>query len=155
MGNLIAGSDWSSFESLISTDAQDTFFQQNIIWRKVLTTKDRYGEDNPAAITSDITLKCLLNYNFMRSWPISKTSEAGETDEQSIQILFVKKYLRDLGYLNGDDYLVYDPGMDRFIIDGMIMKPMGDSSVSQAEGGALLISLIVVRQPSTTGGPIR
>lgn len=148
--NLLSGKDWTDFENLISVDAQDTFFQQTIIWRRILTTKDRYGEDNPASISTDIPLKCQLNYNYMRSWPISKTSEAGETDEQSIQIYFVKKYLKDSGYLNASDYFIYDPGYDRFIIDGLEMKPMGDSSVSQSGEGSLLISVIVVRQPSVT-----
>lgn len=155
MSNLISGADWAAFESLISDDVQDTFFQQKIIWRRATTMSDRYGEDNEALITSDIPLLCQLNYNYMRTWPITKTSEAGETDEQSIQIYFTKKYLRDLGYLNSNDYFIYNPGLDRFIIDGLIMKPMGDSSAAQAEDGALLISVIVVRQPPDTGGPLR
>lgn len=149
--DLVGATDWAAFESLISTDAHDTFFQQSIVWKRQRTRLDVYGEDNEAGLYDSITLKCLLNYNYMRTWPITKVTESGETDEQSIQIFFSKKYLRDLGYLNGDDYFIYNSGTDKFIIDGLLMKPMGDSSVSQAEGGALLISVIVVRQPTITG----
>jgi|SRR5882757_4846236 len=149
--NVISDIDWDSFRALHETDVQDTFFQQQIIWKRQRTRVDRFGEDNSSATVDSISLKCLLNYNFMRTWPISKTGEAGETDEQSIQIYFGKKYLRDLGYLDANDYFAYDPGYDRFVIDGMIMKPMGDSSVAQIQTNSLLVSVIVVRQPPATG----
>lgn len=149
--NLVNQADWDAFKNLISVDAQDTFFQQTIIWRRKLTRVDRYAEDNTQAVMQDINLKCVLNYNYMRTWPITKVTEAGETDEQSIQILFTKQHLRDGGYLNADDFFIYDPAADRFIIDGFVMKPMGDSSVSQAQDGSLLISVIVVRQTGVTG----
>lgn len=149
--DLIGQADFDAFEALIGEDAQDTFFTQPIVWRRKITRIDRYSEDNDQGLSEDIILLGLCNYNYMRSWPISRTTETGETDEQSIQLLFTKKHLRDQGYLNNQDYFVYDPGQDFFLIDGLLLKPMGDSSVSAIQDHSLLISIVVVRQSTLTG----
>lgn len=148
--DLIGTQDWADFKSLFNNDVKDTFFNQPIIWRRQKTNVDRYGEDNSIGLTEDIILQCLINYNYLRSWPITKFTEQGETDEQSMQVLFLKDYLDKLGYLNSHNYFTYKPDFDRFILDGLICKPVGDSSVSQIPNGSLIVEVILVRQPTNT-----
>jgi hypothetical protein len=147
----LLANDWDDFKNLISVDGQDTFCKQTIIWRRVTTKVDPFMEDNSQGLHQDITLKCLCNYNYMRSWPVTNFTESGGNDRQSTQVLFTKEYLRGLGYLNADGYFDYNPVLDKFILDGLIMEPAGDSSVSQAGDDPLLQEVILVRQPTTTG----
>ena len=149
--NLISDQDNNDFKALFGMDAADTFAQQTIIWRRQTTNIDRWKEDNNSGITTDVALKCLINYNYMRSWPISNMKEAGETEEQSIQVLFNKAYLQSLGYLDQYGKFDYQADYDRFIVDGTIRKPMGDTSVSQAFDTSLWYVVIMVEQRTPTG----
>lgn len=153
MAKLITPAQWAKYKQAIN-DGLETFAQKEIIWLKYVNQINRFGED-PEIAPVQITLKCLINYNYMRSWPITFTSDSGELDRQSMQVLFSLQYLRDEGHLTGDNSLDYDPGMDRFIIDGMIMKGSGDTPVSQAEGEDLMYSLIVKREETDTGNKVR
>lgn len=148
--DLVGTQDWNDFKSLFGTDVVDTFMQAIIIWRRVTSNLDRWKEGN-GINTLDIPLQCLVNYNYMRSWPITNLTESGETEEQSIQVLFAKDYLNSLGYINQNGLFIYQPDIDRFILDGLIRKPVGDSSVSQAANGALLFEVIMVEQATRTG----
>lgn len=149
--DLIGARDWADYKSLIGQDAFDTFGQKIIIWRKQTSNIDRYGEDNIAGSHVDIPLTCLVNYNYMRSWPITTLTESGETNQQSIQVLFSKKYLLSLGYLNADGIFDYQPDYDRFILDGLIRKPVGDSSVSQSHDEDTMFEVIMAEQRTPTG----
>lgn len=149
--DLIGAKDWADYKSLIGQDAFDSFGQKTIVWRKQTSNVDRYGEDNIGGSTVDIPLMCLVNYNYMRSWPITLETESGENYEQSIQVLFSKKYLLSLGYLNSSGVLDYQPDYDRFILDGLIRKPVGDSSVSQAHDEDVMFEVIMIEQKTQTG----
>lgn len=149
--DLIGAADWADYQSLIGVDALDTFAQATIVWRRQITNVDRWKEDNVEGQTQDITLRCLVNYNYMRSWPITNMTESGEIEQQSIQVLFFKDYLNGLGYVNNNGLFIYKPDYDRFVLDGLIRKPVGDSSVSQAKYGALLFEVIMVEQRTLTG----
>lgn len=150
---LIDQADLDDFRNLIQTDAFDTFGLVIIIWRRVInpSVSDRYREDTTKPSTVDINLRCIVNYNYLRSWPITNMEEAGELESQSIQVLFSKKDLRDGGYMNDAGLFLYDPAYDRFILDGLIRKPIGDSSVSQLDTESLLYEVIMVEQATPTG----
>lgn len=147
----IGAQDWEDYKALIGSDSFDTFGQAKIIWRRLITNVDRFGEDNIAGQTVDIPLTCLANYNYMRSWPITVFSESGSNYEQSVQVLFSKSYLQGLGYVNDAGLFIYKPDYDLFILDGLIRRPVGDSAVSQAKDGALIYEIILVEQRTPTG----
>lgn len=149
---LVSDQDWADFKNLFKNDVPDTFAQADIIWRRSKTPNlDRWKEDNPSVVTEDITLKCLVNYNYLRSWPITNFTEAGELNGQSIQVLFSKQYLFNNGYLNNAGAFDYNADFDRFILDGTIRKPAGDSSVSQAYDESIWYEVIMVEQRTATG----
>lgn len=149
--DLIGKANWNDFKKLIGEHAHDTFSKAIIIWRREVTDIDRWKEDNAQGQTVDIPLECLVNYNYFRSWPITLTTESGETQEQSIQVLFSKNYLSGIGYLNDDGFFDYNPDKDLFVLDGLIRRPMGDSSVSQAYDESLMVEVIMIEQKTPTG----
>lgn len=150
---LLSGGDWAAFENLIK-NAHDTFNTKIITWIRYPSQLNRYGED-PVSTPTITPLKVLINYNYMRTWPITFTTESGELDRQSLQLLINKDYLRDLGYLNADGYFDYDEANDRFGIDGMVHKAFGDTPISQSKTDDLLFSIVVKREETPTGSPQR
>lgn len=150
--DIVGIQNWDEFKKLMG-DAHDTFNQKIILWKRRNADLDRYGEDvlPPADATSNIYLKVLLNYNYMRTWPITFTSDTGEMDRQSIQMLINKDYLKSLGYINSNGYFEYNSDHDRFIVDGLVHKASGDTVVSQIPQDDILVSIILKREETPTG----
>jgi len=149
MSQLVTDAQFEMFKGLMAS-AADTFAQQTITWRRRTSTLQRFKEDDTNK-TADVELKCLCNYNYLRSWPITNNKESGEINAQSVQVLFGKQYLKDLGYLDNDGKFIYNQDYDRFILDGTIRKPVGDTGVSQVFDEAVWVSVIMVEQPTATG----
>jgi hypothetical protein len=147
--DLLGAQAWSDYKALMR-DAHDTFAQKDMIWKRLKSTLDRYGEDSDDNGYDIITLKVLINYNYMRSWPITFQTETGGLDRQSVQILINKDYLRELGYINGNGFFEYDPVLDVFIIDGLKHVPFGDTPASQIQDDDVFITLILKRDESPT-----
>lgn len=146
---MVPQSQWNSFAKIIE---ESGFFIKPIIWKRCITNIDRYGEDQkPDDYAPDITIHTLSNYNYMRSWPITVPTESGEIDRQSIQLLFLRKEFVDLGLLLPGGYVKVDPARDRFIIDGLVHKAVGDTFVSQAGTYDVIFSIVVKREETTTG----
>ncbi len=100
--NGISDAQWGVYKNIIN-NAHNFFNQDEITWVRDNRGLQRYGEDDGNLKNTDtITLKCLINYNVYRSWPMTKESESGTIDKESIAVLFNKKYLNDLGYINAN-----------------------------------------------------
>lgn len=139
----------SEFDALATEINNSGFFTKAVVWRRCVQNINRYQED-PVS-TQDVTIHTLSNYNYMRSWPITVPVESGEIDRQSIQLLFLRKEFVDLNLLTSDGYIAMDPARDRFIMEGLVYKPVGDTLVSQAGSNDILISIIVKREETHTG----
>src|SRR5699024_7697627 len=98
-----------------------------------------------------ILLNVQLVYNYMRTWPITLHTETGELDKQSVQVFVNKQYLAANGHINTAGAFDYNPAMDRFIIDGLVYKAVGDTAVAQAGSSDILISFILKREETPTG----
>lgn len=150
MANKLGTTGWDKFRSAM-TDAHDTFHQKSITWKRLKSKLNLNGEDNTGNGYIDVDLKVQLNYNYMRTWPISFRTETGDLDRQSVQILINKTYLAGLGYINASGYFLYDPSQDLFVIDGLIHTPVGDTPASQAYEDDILFTIIVKREEGKTG----
>lgn len=150
MSELISQPEWAEYKSLM-LDAHDTFNQKTITWLRRQVQIQRFGEDPQDNGFVPIQLKVLLNYNYRRTWPISLTTETGELDKQSVQVYVNKQYLETLGFINDAGAFNYNPDVDRFIIDGLVWKPVGDTSAAQANSQDILISFILKREETITG----
>lgn len=147
---LISDSEWLEYKDTL-TNAHATFNQKEIIWLHIPVTINRYSEDIPRVNQISTTLLVLLNYNFKRSWPLNIVSDSGENDQQSIQIMLNKEYLRQNNLLDSFGNFIYDEGRDLFIIDGTKYKPLGDSPAGQMNSDDVFFTIVVQRAQLETG----
>lgn len=149
--SFISDIDKTEFEAIISDSmTSENFGSKTLIWFKAISgALNRFGEDSEE-IKDGINIPCLINYNYMRSWPITQYSEAGEVNRQSMQVLISKKFLKDNGFLTYDGYFDYSPGHDDFAIDGVKYEAAGDTPASQAYTDDLLFTLILIPQLKPT-----
>jgi hypothetical protein len=147
---LITDEQWGNFRKTMK-DAHDTFHQKPMLWKRLISDLDRYGEDYNEDNFDTVELLVLCNYNYMRSWPATMATDAGKLDRESVQVLINKDYLRELGYLNADGYFDFKANEDMFILDGKLYRDAGDTPVSQASNDDILVSIILKREETPTG----
>jgi hypothetical protein len=149
IGKDLLGSDMEDYKALMN-DAFETFSKKKIIWQHEQVLMNRYQEDLDTP-PIEIELFVLCNYNFKRSWPINISSESGDDDEQSIQLMINKEYLRQNNLLDSDGNFIYNEGYDKFIIDGTKYKGFGDTAAGQMKDDDVFITVIVKRVQLETG----
>lgn len=141
--------NWDKYKRAVNQFA-DQADQAELLWERSLGSIDRYMEDHSTERFEKITLEVLVQYNYFRSWPITKNTETGSLDNESILVYLNKDRLNTLGYLNAEGYFDFDPDADRFTIEGKRYKAQGDTSVSQAGDIPLHTIIILQREPSDT-----
>lgn len=135
----------------IMKDAHDTFFQKVITWMRTHSEMDRWGENSSDNNPTPTDLLVLINWNYMRTWPTIFSTESGNIDRQTCQILMNKDYLREQQWLDSKGRFIYNEGYDKFIIDGVSYVPTGDTPVSQLGNDDLLFSIILKKEELITG----
>lgn len=140
---------WQRYINTIN-EWQEDAFQQEFTWKRAITRTSRYGEDINNRYEY-ITLKGLIHYNNFRSWPVNMYTDTGELDKQSIMVFLNIAYLNNLGYSDEHGVLKYDPGFDKFIINGIVYVNAGESQVSQAKDEPILSFIILKREETDTG----
>lgn len=143
MGQLTT-EDWQAYKDVINEFHEDAF-QHNMTWKKLVTNLNFHGEDG-ADRFEDHDLKCLVSYNYFRSWPMNKAEKTGEIDQESVLVYINLKYLDSFGFLNEHNQFEFDPVNDRFILQGLWYKTSGDAQVAQAGVDPLLHFLILKRE---------
>jgi len=146
------GVDWADYRDTIK-NAMASTAREIIVWKKFRRRLNRFSEDgsSPAISYDSINLYCLISYDDWRLWPYDKGSVSGKLDYGHAGIILNKDYLNDLGYLNANGYFDFDSGYDKFIIDGITYKPLGDTAVAQAGSDTMLMQLIVQREDIASG----
>ena len=148
---MISDARWNTYKALINS-IRDSFNQDTLLWRRAqVTSIPLYNEDNPFDSFTDINLKVLVAYNYFRTWPITKDTIQGATDEQNMVIHINRDYLDGLGYLTAEGYFDFKPEDDVFIHRGIRYRTSGDTFHSQAKDEPLFIQLILVRDVIATG----
>jgi len=128
--------------------------KQKIIWKRIIADIDRYGEGFTAK-TEDIELEVLMGYNDGRTWPVDRIDTPGVRDKENLWLYLNRKHLEDQGFLNANGYLDFNPGRDRFYVQGIEYKPSGDISSAMAEDNPLYIMLVLEREETPTGNDSR
>lgn len=137
------------------------FMSKEIVWKKCKGYLQPFDEDYSRAKEPNddgylyIPLMALCNFNYARTWPVSQDSESGKLDRQSIQVYFSIDQLSQLGYVNTNGNFDYDPGMDRFIINGIPYRNEGDTPASQIPDSQLVFTMVLRPDPTSTGSSIR
>jgi len=145
---MISDADWTKYIDIIN-DFQAVAFQQTVTWKRTRVVRNRWQEGDNIR-TEDVSIKGLIQYNIFRNWPINKTTKTGQIDEESCQLLLNYQYLVDNGWVNANGQFDFDPGLDKFVIEGLIYKPMGDAKAAQAKDKPLLVFIILQREETST-----
>jgi len=147
----ISDQQWAAYANIIN-NAHNFFNQDIITWVRHTYGLQRWGEDNKTLEKSiSIDLKGLISYNVYRSWPMTKETESGTIDKESVLVIFNKNYLHGLGYINSNGNFNFDPGVDYFIHQGQKLRASGETPMSQAKDNPLLIGIILKRMETVTG----
>lgn len=150
--SYMSEADWQAYRDVLNTWQEDAF-QEDIIWRRLVTRTNAHGEDSNDRY-SDTTLKGLLQYNYFRSWPMTQPTDTGEIDKESVLLYLNLKHLDDLTLLDAKKQFKFSPGFDRFVLRGRIYKAMGDSHIAQAKDQPVFIFIILKREETSTGDPV-
>jgi hypothetical protein len=146
--SLVPNKSWDKYKKVITTFIDQDAGRQTIIWAKNVDQLLTHGEDYIPKYYP-IEIEALCYYNAFRNWPIDKATIAGELDEETLSILISTEYVRKIGYLNKNGYWDFNWSMDRFVINGIVYKPSGDTQVAQAKDQALVFMVILKRDRDT------
>ncbi len=150
---IIDTATWQSYKNVINT-FHKSVGKQTIIWRRLVANVDRYGEGN-SKVTVDTPMEVLMGYNDGRTWPTNRLDQQGIRDEESLWLYLNIEHLREQGFLTPNNYLDFNPGLDRFIVQGVEYLGMGDISSSQTDTDPLYILLVLKRDENEVGHALR
>lgn len=136
--------DWQRYADIINDFVDVDAGKQKIVWLRYINQPLPYGEDSGEEYVP-VVLEGLIQYNYIRTWPSLKETVGGDLDGINIAIYFTQKQLGDQGYLNKDGYWDFNWSRDRFIINGKVYEPGGDTQVAQAKDKPLLFFLVIKR----------
>jgi hypothetical protein len=148
--DLIGADTWEHYKSIIR-DAKDTFDQAIITWIRSKGGLDYHGEDNATERFDEIGINGLMIFNSFRTWPITRFTETGATDQENVVLQLNRRYLDELGYLTADGDFAFNPTADRFKYLGKVYKAAGDTPISQAPDDPLHFYIILQREETDTG----
>lgn len=147
---FLTSADWQEYKDIINEFNLDDSNMQVITWRRLTTNLSRFGEDDNIAHTNT-NINGLLQYNYFRSWPTNKTTISGEVDKESVLLWLNIEYLRTNGWLTASNQFSFRPGEDRFIVNGVTYKALGNSQAAQASDEPLLVFIVLKAEETETG----
>lgn len=140
----VPNKSWDRYKKIITDFLDIDAGRQTIIWAKHVNQMLSHAEDT-IPYYYNIPIEALCYYNFFRNWPINKSTPSGELDDENLSILISSDFIRKIGYLNSEGYFDFNWEQDRFVINGIVYKPSGDTQVAQAKDQALVFQIILKR----------
>lgn len=151
MAKFISNKAWTKYQNIISDFVDKDAGLQPFLWLRHKSGNQRYtlprvhGEDAPATY-DPIKLEGLFHYNFLRTWPFSISTPSGAEDNSDVVLYITKKTITEQGYLNKYGRWDFDNVSDRFVLQGQLYRPAGDTSVSQAQDSNLLFFVVLQKE---------
>lgn len=145
---MVKNHSWNRYKKIITDFLDLDAGRQTITWAKHVNQYLDHAEDDSPRYYN-IPIEALCYYNAFRNWPINKVTVPGELDDENLSILISKNYIEQIGYLNQEGYWNFNWSEDRFVINGIVYKPSGDTQVSQAKDEALVFLVILKRDRDT------
>ena len=137
--------EWDKYKSIINDFIDDDAGKQPFVWLRKLNQPLAYGEDGGIRYLP-VILEGLFQYNYIRTWPANKSTLSGELEGENMVLYISARMLRENGYVNEFGYPDLNWSEDRFLLNGKIYKPDGDTQVAQAKDEALLFFIILKRE---------
>lgn len=139
---------WNKFQTILEDFHDADVGKQPILWKRWINIPSMYGEDDTNNF-EDVQIEALIGYNYYRTWPINRNTSTGELDTQNQVVWVSKRYLEENGWLSENGYWDFDRVMDRFVLDGIVYKASGDTTMTQAKDNSVLFFLILKREEIT------
>lgn len=140
---------WAKYKTAIDAYSQ-TVSSEDITWHRLSANVDRWmeGMEENFEIVNFVSL---VAYNTFRTWPVDSRTETGIIDKEYCHLYLNLTYLEENGWLTADKQFDFNPGFDRFWINGLEYKPAGDTGAAQANINPLFQILILEREEFKTG----
>lgn len=145
MVKRVSDKDWAKYKSIVNNFINNDSGTQPFLWLKKIEQPLSYGEDS-GIVYEPHQLDGLFHYNYIKSWPTNNETIAGESDITNIVLYISADLLRRNKILNEYGYWDFNWSEDRFILNGKVYKPGGDTQVAQAADEALLFFIILYRE---------
>lgn len=135
---------WDRYKKIINDFIDTDAGKQPFLWLRKISQMSPFGEDLRRYTV--VKLEGLFQYNFIRTWPANRDSISGELEGENLVLYISSRLLRDNGYIDEFGYPAINWSEDRFILNGKVYKPDGDTQVAQAHDEALLFFVILKRE---------
>lgn len=137
--------DWTQYKNIINDFIDNDSGRQPFLWLRKIEQPLAYGEDS-GVVYEPVQLEGLFLYNYIKTWPINPQSLTGELDISNMVLYISARLLSENGFLDDFGYWDYNWSEDRFIVNGKVYKPGGDTQVAQAKDEALLFFVTMKRE---------
>lgn len=142
----ISAQKWETYKAIVNDFIEEDAGKQPVLWLKRFNQMLSFGEDSGENY-EPIPLEGLIQYNYIRTWPSLKETVSGELDGINIVLYVTKRSLSEAGYLNEYGYWNFNWTQDKFVINGKVYSPSGDTQVAQALDEAILFIVVLKREP--------
>lgn len=136
--------DWKRYKQVVNDFIDQDSGKQPFLWLRRFNQILSFGEDVGARY-EPVSLEGLFHYNYIKTWGTQGLSVSGELDATDVVLYISKKLLEEHGYINQYGYWNFDWAEDRFILNGKVYKPFGDTQAAQANDEPLLFFVILKR----------
>lgn len=137
--------EWEQFKQIINDFVDNDAGRQPFLWLRRIEQPLSYGEDSGIVYTP-VQLEGMFHYNYIKTWPTNTERVSGEINLTNLVLYISANLLGSNGYLNQYGYYDFNWSEDRFILNGKVYKPGGDTQVAQARDQALLFFIILYRE---------
>lgn len=145
---FVSNKAWERYKKIIQDFLDLDAGRQTIHWMRHVDQMLAFAEDSTPKFI-DIPIEALCFYNAFRNWPLNKATVSGALDEENLSIYISRSAVEELGYLNDKGYWDFNWVEDRFVINGIVYMPSGDTQVAQAKDEALIFMVILKRDRDT------
>lgn len=142
---MVTNDAWKRYKAIVNDFLEVDAGKQPVTWLKRFDQMLAYGEDTGNRY-QPFFLDGLIQYNYIRTWPSLKETISGELDSINIVLYITKRSLEEAGHLTPDGYWDFDWVQDKFVINGKVYSPAGDTQVAQAHDEALLFFVVLKRE---------
>lgn len=146
MSNFVKSLDWERYKRIINNFINEDAGKQPFMWLHKVEQKSAYGEDSNI-IYLPVLLEGLFHYNYIRTWANNRQRDtnSGELEAGDAVLYISSDLLKKANLLNEYGYWDFNWAEDRFILNGKVYQPGGDTQVSQAKDEVLLFFVILQR----------
>ena len=137
---------WDQYKKVVNEFIDTDSGKQPFLWLRKINQPLAFGEDS-GIVYNPVLLEGLFHYNFVKTWPNNnqRNTLAGELDVTDCVLYISANLLRNGDFLNKAGYWNFNWAEDRFILNGNVYKPAGDTQVAQASDLPLLFFVILQR----------